>query len=176
VNVGVNLAVIDRLPSWLVVVVLGLAACERPNDLPALQDEALAIARSYEDRFDELAHRAAAIRREALTTADAQKAYERATSVLVRDRNDVRQIPVRVKAGSPEELHRLVEEMHARFERGVTEANAELTAVESWLFQAARRPPSGPASAAPEPVTPMTDDAEPPVEPLEPLDPGAPIR
>jgi hypothetical protein len=152
----------------LVVLSVLLAACEKPNDVPRMQDEALALAKSYQDRFDDLAHRAQAIHPERLASLDAQRTYQQASSRLIRSRNDLRQVPLSVRAGAqhaPEEMQKLIDSMRERFEGAVIQANAELDAVESAVAMTEQRPGSAPAPAAPatEPVTgdPQPDDPGP---------------
>jgi len=137
------------------------SGCEKINDVPRLRDEALTIAAGYQERFDDLAHRAAAINPDRLTTTEVQRVYLQAKSTLDRFRNDVRQFPVQVQAGAAngnaEELAKLIDETRARFEHGVIETTTELTAVENWLTAAdqhgAQRGAPPPAPASPEPRT-----------------------
>jgi hypothetical protein len=165
----------------LVALSILLAACEKPNDIPRMQDEALALAKSYQDRFDDLAHRAQAIHPERLTSLDAQRAYQQASSRLIRSRNDLRQVPLAVQAGvksGPEELQKLIDSMRERFEGAVIQANDELDAVESAVALAEQHPAGAPApTPAPEPVTgdPQSGDPSPAADPSPP-DPAASIR
>ncbi|HEX4422216.1 MAG TPA: hypothetical protein VH165_30095 [Kofleriaceae bacterium] len=152
-----------------------LGACDKPNDLPHLQDEATTAAKSYQDRFDDLGRRARAIHGEALS-GDTQRVYQQAISTLSRYRNDLRQIPLRIQAGArsgpPEELQKLIDEMHERdvhrhgFEGAVIEVNAELTAVESQIALADQRPHGEPAPtpAAPRPSEGNTAGSDAPVQ------------
>ena len=102
-----------------------------------------------------------------------QRVYQQAKTTLDRFRNDVRQFPVQAQAsaanGNPEDLQKLIDVTRERFEGGVIEATAELTAVENWLVAAEQHgaPRVPPAPAPPEPGT---DD--PTGAPGE----GAPIR
>jgi hypothetical protein len=138
-----------------------LGACDKPNDLPHLQDEATTAAKSYQERFDDLARRARAIHGETLSS-DTQRVYQQAISTLSRYRNDLRQIPLRIQAGArsgpPEELQKLIDEMQERFEGGVIEANAELTAVESQIALADQRPHGAPAPAPAAPAAPQPSE------------------
>jgi hypothetical protein len=154
------------VPALLAAGLLG--ACDKPNDLPHLLEEATTAAKSYQDRFDDLARRARAIHGETLSS-DTQRVYQQAISTLSRYRNDLRQIPLRIQAGArsgpPEELQKLIDEMQERFEGGVIEANAELTAVESQIALADQRPHGAPATpAAPQPSEGNTAGSDAPIQ------------
>lgn len=127
----------------MLVPLLVLIGCEKTNDMPHLQDEALAMAKRYQQRFDDLAHRAEAINPASLGTTEVQRVYQQARSALVRYRNDVRQVAPQVqtaaKTGNPDELRKLVDAKRAWFEGGVMEATAQVAAVESWLDVAKQR-------------------------------------
>ncbi|HET7503556.1 MAG TPA: hypothetical protein VFK02_21185 [Kofleriaceae bacterium] len=129
-----------------------MAACDKGNDVPRLQAEALEIAKGYQARFGELTRRAQAIPRERLSTSDAQWAFGQAISTLDRFRNELQQVPVMAeagaKSGNPEELEKLIDSMRGRFEAGVIDATAKLSAVESWLAISDRQ---GGQSRAPDP-------------------------
>lgn len=160
------------------LVLLAASGCEKTNDVPHLKDEALATAKDYQQRFDELTRRADTIGRrinalppDTLNSADAKRVYARAMAELEEYHGYLRQVPIRIQAGvtngSPDELPKLIDEMHSRLEDGVIETTWELSAVESWIAVAAQRrgaPRTGPANDA------ATD--EPPVDPAS----GAPIR
>ncbi|HEU4732368.1 MAG TPA: hypothetical protein VFT22_30950 [Kofleriaceae bacterium] len=144
----------------MLLTVFFVAACDKGNDVPRMQAEALEIAKSYQARFDDLSRRASAIPRDRLSTADAQWAYGQAISTLDRFRNELQQVPVMVqagaKSGNPEELEKLIDSMHERFEAGVIDATAKLSAVESWLAiaehqggQTPRTPDPGPGETPP---------------------------
>jgi hypothetical protein len=154
---------VPRPASSLALLALGallaVAGCDKANDLPRMKDEALATAKTYQAQVDELARRAQAIGKraatlpaQALNSASAQKTYQEAISVLGRARNDLQQIPVRVQAGTagkPEDLVRLLAELHERTEDAIREAAGGLAAVESWVAITEQRPaPSGAAGAA----------------------------
>ena len=167
---------------FLLFTLIAASGCEKTNDVPRLKDEALATAKDYQQRFDELAHRADVIGRrgntlppDTLNSADAQRVYRQAQAKLEEYRRNLQQAPTLVeagvKSGRPEELHKLIDSLHDRFEDGVVETTSQLAAVESWIAAAELRqgaPRIAPAPPAPEPVT--GDPA--------PADPGsaAPIR
>jgi hypothetical protein len=155
-----NLQALVSLPLLSALLALFTASgCEKVNDVPRLKDEALTMASGYQERFDDLAHRAAAINPDRLTTTEVQRVYLQAKSTLDRFRNDVRQFPVQAQTsavnGNPEDLQKLIDVTRERFEDGVIEATTELTTVENWLTAAdqhgAQRAPATPA--APEPAT-----------------------
>lgn len=164
--------------SFTLLILLALIAasgCDKTNDVPHLKDEALATAKDYQQRFDELAHRAEAIGRrgstlppDTLNSAGAQRVYRQAQGKLEEYRRNVQQAPALVeagvKSGSPEELHKLIASWHERFEGGVVETTSALTAVESWIASTEQRqgaPQIAPAPPAPEPVTGDAPPAEP---------------
>ncbi len=148
--------------SSALLALLAASGCEKVDDVPRLRDEALTTATGYQERFDDLAHRAAAIKPDRLTTTEVQRVYQQAKTTLDRFRNDVRQFPVQAQAsatnGNPEDLQKLIDVTRERFEGGVIEATTELTAVENWLAaveqHGALRTPGAPAApASPEPGT-----------------------
>ena len=164
------------VPLLALIVASGLASgaasgCAKPNDLPRLEEEALVMAKGYQQRFDDLARRVDAIAPGRLRTTEVQKVYEEAKSTIERFRNDVRQVPVQtqagVKNGNPDDLRKFIDDRRERFEGGVIEATAELGAVESWLGTAEQRqnasqpPPAPPTpepdTEAPAPVAPGSD-------------------
>jgi hypothetical protein len=139
---------------------LAVAACEKPNDLPRLQDEAVATAKLYQQRLDELSHRAAAIgpRVAALASdapdgARARQAYQQALATIEDRRRDLRQqlppaVQAAMKSGNPEELARLIDRLREVQEHSATEATSKLSAAESWVAIAEQRQ-SAPRAAAP---------------------------
>ena len=154
--------------SSALLALLAASGCEKVDDVPHLRDEAVTLANLYHERFDDLAHRAAAINPDRLTTTEARRVYQQAKITLDRFRNDVRQVPVQAQAsaanGNPEDLQKLIDATRERFEGGVIEATQELTAVENWLAAAeqhgALRPSGAPAApASPEPGTEDPADA-----------------
>jgi hypothetical protein len=130
------------------VLALAAVACEKVNDVPRLQDEALEVAKGYQLRFGDLTRRADAIALDRVTGTDARWAYAQARSTLDRVRNELQQAPITIqdkaKSGRPEDLEKLIDTMRDRFEAAVTDATSKLTAVESWLALAER--PGGLAS------------------------------
>lgn len=163
---------------FTLLALIAASGCEKANDVPRLKDEAMATMKDYQQRFDELAHRAEVIGQrgtalppEALNSADAQRLYRQAQGRLEEYLRNLQQAPnlveAGVKSGSPEQLHKLIASLHERFEDGVVETTAQLSAVESWITAAEQRqraPRVAPAPPAPEPVPPATGDA-PPVPP-----------
>lgn len=137
---------------------LAVAGCDKSNDLPHMKEEALAAAKTYQAQVDDLARRAQAIGKraatlpaQALNSASAQKTYQEAVSVLGRARNDLQQIPVRVQAGTagkPEELLKLLADLHERTEDAIREAAGGLAAVESWVAITEQRPASSGTAGA----------------------------
>lgn len=131
----------------MLLAALVASGCEKTNDLPRLQDEALATAKDYQQRFDELSHRAAALGQrgnalppETLNSADARRVFQQALVTIDDHRRDLQKVPAAVKAavasGNPEALHKIIGEVHEHFEDGVTKASAQLAAFEGWLWMA----------------------------------------
>jgi hypothetical protein len=153
----------------VLLTVFVMAGCDKGNDVPRMQAEALDLAKAYQARFDELYRRASAIPRDHLSTADAQWAYGQAISTLDRFRNDLKQVPVMAqagaKSGNPDELEKLIDSMRGRFEAGVIDATSKLSAVESWLAIAEHQ--GGQAPRAPDPAPGET-------QPADPTAPGSP--
>jgi hypothetical protein len=155
-----------------VVLLACLAGCDKTSDLPRLQDEALATAKIYQQRFDELAHRAdalaphaAALPAGAPRSAPAELAYRQAVDAIKERRNDLQQVPAAVqsasKSGDPEDLMKLIDGLRARSERSVTEVTTELSIYEGWIATAERWQGT-PAAAPAEPAEPAAG-SDPPV-------------
>ena len=130
-----------------------LAACSQPNDVPALQEEATQLAKSYQVRFDELEHRLREIKPEGFA-APVARAYQQGAATIGESKNLLRQIPLQIQAGvknrQPDELQKLIDQMHHRFEDAITEANVAVTAVEDQVALAHRglTPGAGKAEAS----------------------------
>jgi hypothetical protein len=174
-----------------VLAALGVAAgpgCDRPDDRPALQQEALATAKDHDrrldqlaDRADELARRMERHRRElphaTLSSAAAEHSLAQARSAIQDRRGYLTGVRARLgKPGSVPELHALLDEMRARLSGGLVEATSDLAAVDSWLAAQAQAERAGahPLAAEPDPPPPLSgsgsDDAP------ETDRSGAPIR
>jgi hypothetical protein len=134
--------------------------CEKTNDVPRLKDEALAVKKDYEQRFDELAHRAEAIGRRGKTlppdaqdAVSAQRIFRQALSRIEEDRGNLQQVPTGIeagaKSGNPEELGKLIDGLRERLDRGVVETTSDLAAVESWLGVVEQQQRAARAQAAP---------------------------
>jgi len=155
--------------------VFALGACETPPDEPHMRDEALALAARYDERLDELKHRAEAVEQrraplphDTLASASADRDLAQAHSVIEDQRGYLRTVRSRLqKPSTRAELRRLLDEMRGRLEDGVTEAIADLSAVESWIAIATRTGAPGAPRPPPEPV----DDRAPETDRS-----GAPIR
>jgi hypothetical protein len=155
---------VNSLRGAVLVTLLALlvaSGCEKPNDLPRLQDEAVATAKIYQQSLDELAHRAAvlgprvaALPADAPDAARARQIYQQALSTIEERRRELQQqLPLGVqagmKSGNPDEIARLIDRTREGQERAVTEATAELSAVESWIAIAEQRQIAPRAAAAP---------------------------
>jgi len=145
------------LATVFAVFALAAAGCEKVNDVPRMQDEALAVAKAYQIRFDELTRRADAIRLDKLTAPEPRWAFGQARTTLDRVRNELQQAPLTVqdkaKTGNPDELLKLIDTMRQRFEGNVVDTASKLSAVESWLALSER--PGG-LPPAPSPAEPGT--------------------
>jgi hypothetical protein len=121
-----------------------------------MQDEAQAVAKTYQDEVDDLARRAQATGRrlgalppDALNNQAVQRTFQEAAGTLARTRNDLKQIPVRARAGTnPEEIQKLIADLHEKIGDSVREASSEVAAVESWVAIAEQQRKSGTAPAA----------------------------
>lgn len=158
--------------SFTLLAWIAASGCGKTNDVPRLKDEALATARAYQQRFDELAHRAEVIGRrgntlppDTLNSADAQRVYRQAQGKLEEYRRNLQQAPALVeagvKSGSSEALHKLIDSWHERFEGGVIETTSELAAVEGWISSAEQRQGAARIAPAPPASEPVTGDAAP---------------
>jgi hypothetical protein len=162
---------VKSLCGVVLVALLAWSGCEKPNDLPRLQDEALATAKICQQRIDELSQRAAVLGpRVAALAADvrdnttARELYKQAVAAIEARRRDLQvQLPSGIQAGmtsgNPEELTRLIDRVRQTQERSATEAASALSAVESWLAIAEQRQGAPRASAAPS--APDPGDREP---------------
>jgi chromosome segregation ATPase len=164
------------LVSFTLLALLAASGCEKTNDVPRLRDEVLATAKDYQQRVDELQHRAdeAARRantlpRDALNSADAQRVFRQALGKLGEARRHLQQAQAAVKSDSVEELEKLLDSVRERVESEVVETTSEISAVESWIGTVEQR--QGAAGAPPAATAPATGDAPP-------VDPGtaAPVR
>ena len=165
--------------AWLAAAVPG---CDKPNDQPLLQQEALATAGDYDRRLDQLQERADEVDRRfralpgaTLDSAPAEHRLGQAHAAIADRRGYLTAVRVRLagKPGSVAELHALLDEMRARLDGGVREANDDLAAVESWIATAPLRPRADaqPTPEPPTPAAPGSDDGAPETDSS-----GAPIR
>jgi len=161
---------------------LAASGCEKTNDVPHLKDEALATAKDYQQRFEELTRRADMIGRranalplETPNSVDARRVFARAMAGLEEYRGYLQQVPTRVQAGvtngSPDELPKLIDELHKHLEDGVIDTTWGLSAVESWVAVAEQRRSAPQPSPAASP-TETVPEGSPPIDPAS----GAPIR
>jgi hypothetical protein len=174
-----------RLVALAVLAWLAAAAapgCDKPNDQPALQQEALATAKDYDRRLDALQERADDLERRlralpggTLDSAPAEHRFSQARAAIGDRRGYLTGVRARLadKPGSIGELHALLDEMHARLDDGIREASDDLAAVESWIATAPLRPRADaqPTPEPPPPPAPGTDDGAPETDRS-----GAPIR
>lgn len=160
---------------------LAAAGCDKPNDQPVLQQTALATARIYDRRLDELQERADNLERRfralpggTLDSAPAEHRFSQARAAIGDRRGYLTGVRARLadKPGSVGELHALLDEMRVRLDDGVREASDDLAAVESWIATAPLRPRAGaqPTPEPPAPAPPRSDDG------AQTDSSGAPIR
>jgi hypothetical protein len=159
-----------HLAAYLAVA-LAVTGCEKTNDLPRLQEEALATANRYQERLDELSRRIllagqrAGAMRDAIDAPNAARVYQKARASLERSRNDLRQVPTWVqnaaKEGKQDELRKIIAELHERVDETMQEAAAGIDAVESWLAISEQRKsaPQTTTAQAAAPTEPAGDDA-----------------
>jgi hypothetical protein len=167
--------------------VIAASGCEKTNDVPRLQEEALAIQKTYQERLGELAQRAEVLGKrgntlppDAPNSADAQRSYRQAREKLEECHGNLQQVPTRVRAGTTsEELDKLIDELRERLEACVVETTSELAAVESWIGVTVQRQGAAPtAPAAPSAAAGTVPTAAPGTSDQAPDAPGsdAPIR
>jgi hypothetical protein len=149
---------------------LAALACDRPNDQPRLQAELVATARDYDSRLDELKLRGEAIDRrrlalphDTLNSAAAEHSLGHARTVIEDQRGYLRTVRARLRdlrPGALAETRALLDELRHRLDDGVTEATAELAAVESWvaIAEQQQRPGAPPPEPPPEPARPAGAD------------------
>jgi hypothetical protein len=138
---------VRTLPALIAAITL-FGACETPPDEPRIRDEALAIAARFDAQLDDLKHRAedveqrrAPLPHDTLASASADHDLAQARSVLEDQRGYLTTVRSRLqKPSTRAELRRLLDEMRSHLADGVTEATADLSAVESWVSIATRAP------------------------------------
>jgi len=156
-----------------VVVVLGviLGACDKPNDIPRLQDEITVAAKNFRKRYDDLADRLTAIGRRgdalgksAETGGEAYKQFHEAKATVDEERRKIDGIPQQVsaasKSGSIEDLQKILDQNNEELEKELTKATWEADAAEAWLAQAeqgANAPEPPPTAMPPNNDTPPTE-------------------
>jgi hypothetical protein len=150
------------------LVVLGLAACGKTNDVAELHDEAMGVAKYYQPRLDELAKRANAIVRRGNVPADAPglaEARARLTEAgkklgelqsivapAAGGKSEVeKQADELAKAGNVADLDKLVADTRNRLDEGTLEVNDAFTTVENWLSATEERMKQNPAANPPAP-------------------------
>jgi len=165
---------VKALCGFLLVALMAASGCEKPNDLPRLQDEAVATAKILQQRLDELSQRAAALgpRVSALTpdvadSATARGLYKQATAAIEARRRDlVQQLPLGIEAamknGKPDDFIQLIDRLKQTQERSATDVDSALSAVESWLTIAERQDaPRAAAAGGARPSAPDPGDRAP---------------
>jgi hypothetical protein len=163
---------------------LAAPACDKPNDLPRMQDEVSVSVVGHRARFDELKRRADAIELRAhalpqdVAAASAMHTLGLARTVIDQDLAHLQQMPTMLSAWmNSSEARKLLQAWldNRRRELGddLVEATAELEAVESWTAVTEQRAGSPRPGAVPEPppAPPTTDDRPPQTDRT-----GAPIR
>ncbi len=130
--------------AWLGVLVL--CACEKPNDLPALQGEATSIAHYYDARLDELGNRLGTLVRRAprQLTPDVLPVFAEATK-LIRDDYELvgtvgggkvkleRDAEELAKAGKVDDLETLLDVTHEKLESDVRTILNDLSTLDAWV-------------------------------------------
>jgi hypothetical protein len=185
-----TVGIVLPLRSAVLLALLAQPACDKPNDLPRMQDELLASVQGYRARFDELKRRADAIepRAHALpqdtAAASALHTLGVARTAIDLSLGQLSQVPQMLPAwlGSKDArslVQAWLSDKRFQLEAAALEATSELEAVESWTAVAAQRaeasrpaaepPDPGPGSTAPD--TAATDDHAPETDGS-----GAPIR
>lgn len=139
------------------------AGCDKTNDVPRLQDEGLAVTRTYQQRFDDLARRADVLRRRAgalpngLSRApDVNKTLLQAASKIEDYRRTLQTVPNNLKSARPEDLQRAIDALREGADHAATEATSDLGAAESQIWIAEQQP----AGTAPEPPAEPGADSE----------------
>lgn len=156
----------------LVVIALGLVACGKANDIPAMKTETEGMLRNYQARFEDLSRRADAIMQRGnaigVTTPDAANAsrlFATAKGKLEMLKADVAAAPGELANLKDKlELRRYIDRAEHKLETGYLEINADFDAVESWISIAEARPAQ---VSSRQPVVPP-----PPTEPASPATPN----
>ena len=180
---------VRHLRSAALLALIAASACDKPNDLPRMQDELSASIQSYRARFEALEHRADAIepRTHALpqdtAAASALHRLGVARATIDQSLRHLEQVPTMLPAwlsstDARSHLQAWLDDERPKLEDSVVEATSEIEAVESWTAVAEQRAgaPQHAASSTPaaEPSPPTTranDDPAPETDGS-----GAPIR
>ena len=178
-----------HLRSAALLALIAASACDKPDDLPRMQDEITASVQAFSARFDALKRRADAIepRTHALpqdtAAASALHALGVARTAIDQSLSHLQQVPAMLRAGrSSRDVRSLLQawlsDERRQLEDSVIEATSALEAVESWTAGAEQRAgapqPAAAPPPAPEPGAPPGEDPAP--EAAEPDRSGAPVR
>ncbi len=139
------------------------AGCEKSSDLAPVAAEANGIAKSYEARVTELQQRADDLERRRRALQPGAESAQAATLIaevsrdlLPRMQTAVREAPVRIERTAQEdklvELRAYAHQIRSELGHNWTQANAQLDAVEAWVFREEHRP----RAQAPTPAQPVT--------------------
>ncbi len=125
------------------------AGCSKTNDLPALEQDALSIAKYYQPRLDAMRDRLMAVLQQSGRVPKNLPGSDDATRALVdaRDKlaeldnlrkNIEKQAPALARDGKLAELEKMVEDEDLRYREGTAFVHENLSQVESWLTNAIR--------------------------------------
>ena len=162
-----------KLRTLLFAGLVALPACSKPNNVPALKQQAVAVPIYYQGQVEVLGQRAAALSQQlqampsdAPGRADAEKALTQANEELANLRalrqNVEKQAAELANKNDRDQLLALATSTADKYEESTTVASSDLQVAEGWLSYTRRAQAQAPAAVpppAPEPASPPSTEA-----------------
>ncbi len=168
---------------------LGVAACEKSDDVPHIQEEANGLVAAYAAEFDEMQQRSVWLQERSASAvelagprADASPRLRAANQRLGALRAEVQQAPAEIANAaktSRDATQAKLDQLHHTFRDGALIVRGELDEAEAFLErveEAATAVAMGPANQEPPPAQPAVDPAQPTGTPPTPPTPPAPTQ
>ena len=176
--------------SLFVSLALAATGCQKSQDLPRMQAEALAVVKGHGHEVDALQRRADTLLARGRSLGNSVAGIGDAGRRLADARGQLEQLRTlgstapsvlgaAVKTGEVEQVEKTFDEMVAKLEHGTAAARGDLDAVETWLAYSERQPAAAvpaPPAAAPPPAAPPAAPPEGAAAPAAPAAPAAAPR